>query len=400
MSVPLDRLYNFLQDITRRDDVIIYRFFPHGSRKIADLTQLDNNVNLMSVELLNCTQKIVIFHDQEPLSFDLYSSPLLADELRVNLPPEYNEELFQKYKNLVSRIIDRTNLKLIAGTIMWDIPAILVHSEKQSTELARYEQIKCIGVYWWSHALIAADWFRYADIDPMLNQRQPSKDFLIYNRAWGGTREYRIKFAELLVDYGLVDQCRTWFSGNDRYHYIKHQFQNPHFTPNNTNLEQVFKQSDACSNSSADYCVDDYISTNIEVVLETLFDDLRLHLTEKTLRPIACGQPFMLAATPGSLEYLRSYGFKTFHGIIDETYDTIIDPMKRMHSICTEMQRISQLPLQEKTKLFADLRAIAAANKKLFFSDEWQQHIISEYQQNFKLAVESITPVNKVKIKS
>jgi hypothetical protein len=46
-------------------------------------------------------------------------------------------------------------------------------------------------------------------------------------------------------------------------------------------------------------------------------------LTEKALRPIACGQPFILAATPGSLQYLRSYGFKTFSGYIDETYDTI-----------------------------------------------------------------------------
>jgi hypothetical protein len=46
-------------------------------------------------------------------------------------------------------------------------------------------------------------------------------------------------------------------------------------------------------------------------VAETVFDT-RIHLTEKTLRPIACGHPFILAAGPGSLKYLQTYGFRTF----------------------------------------------------------------------------------------
>jgi len=73
MSIPLDRLYNFLQDIASRNDhVIIYRFYPHGSRKISDLTQLES-YNLQGKKSVDA--KLVFFHDQEPLNFDLYASP-------------------------------------------------------------------------------------------------------------------------------------------------------------------------------------------------------------------------------------------------------------------------------------------------------------------------------------
>jgi hypothetical protein len=33
----------------------------------------------------------------------------------------------------------------------------------------------------------------------------------------------------------------------------------------------------------------------------------------------------MLLAAPGNLAYLKSYGFKTFDSVIDESYDTIQD---------------------------------------------------------------------------
>jgi hypothetical protein len=155
-------------------------------------------------------------------------------------------------------------------------------------------------------------------------------------------------------------------------------------------LELSFNQSQATSSYSADYNVEDYQSTEIEVVLETLFDDGRLHLTEKSLRPIACGHPFMLAATHGSLEYLRSYGFETFSPWIDETYDTIEDPAQRLNAIVQEMKRIADLSADDKTLLYARLKDIAIRNKKLFFSDAWQQSIVDEYKTNFDQALKQL----------
>lgn len=283
------------------------------------------------------------------------------------------------------------NLKWAMGIGGWRSPVILVHSEKQSTELNRYENIHFIGAYWWSHAMIARDWFRYAELDPTLEKKSIEHDFLIYNRAWSGTREYRIKFAELLLKQNLNKHCLTWFSEFDNdQHYLFHEYKNTKFVVNDPELPKIYSSSLASSSSSADYNNLDYQKTGIEVVLETLFDDSRLHLTEKILRPIACGQPFMLAGTHGSLAYLRDYGFKTFSGLIDETYDTIQDPLDRLEAIVSEMSRIAKLPNKEKVKLYSDLQAIAQQNKQLFFSPAWQQSIISEYQDNIKLALRKL----------
>ena len=39
---------------------------------------------------------------------------------------------------------------------------LLLHSEKQSSNVEQYQQDQFIPVYWWSHGAIALDWFRYA----------------------------------------------------------------------------------------------------------------------------------------------------------------------------------------------------------------------------------------------
>ncbi len=141
------------------------------------------------------------------------------------------------------------------------------------------------------------------------------------------------------------------------------------------------------SYASADYNNRDYAQTGMEIVLETLFDDSRLHLTEKSLRPIACGKPFMLVATAGSLEYLRSYGFETFGNLIDESYDLETDPVARLAAVIQEMTRISSLTDSDKIVLWNQLHQIAERNKQRFFSDEWQASIVQEYNNNMNHAM-------------
>ena len=394
MSVPLDRLYNFLYDVVKRNDTLIYRFYPHGSKKISDLLPL-YDIRKFTKRNHRIFSKFVFFHDQEPLDFDQYTSMDMFDELLTSastdsfLSKMLTPELTAQCRTLLPDVIANLNLRIVALEHgLWFKPVILVHSELNSLELQRYQQQGFIGVYWWCHGLIARDWFRYAEHDPVLElQKHQPRDFLIYNRAWSGTREYRLKFVELLIEHSLTDSCLTWFSPQDQdCSYVDHEFKNSSLQITNHNLHRYFDSTLADATASADYCSQDYRSTNIEVVLETLFDDSRLQLTEKILRPIACGQPFMLASTPGSLAYLRQYGFETFSPWVNETYDTIQDPVQRLQAIVQEMRRIADLSADEKTFLYTGLQDITARNKKLFFSDAWQQSIVNEFKQNFELA--------------
>jgi hypothetical protein len=114
-------------------------------------------------------------------------------------------------------------------------------------------------------------------------------------------------------------------------------------------------------------------------------------LTEKTLRPIACGQPFILAAGPGALDYIRSYGFKTFSPWIDESYDQETDSLKRMEKIIYSMKQIENLQGQDREDFFQEIKSIAEFNKKHFFSDEFFNQIKDELKNNLNSAMQQVT---------
>ena len=324
----------------------------------------------------------MIFHDQEPLWYDLYTQS------------DFFIEVTRRYPNWpVEKIKFASSLhlrSLISPVFGLNDQLLIVHSEKNSQHLEQYQQNNYIGVYFWSHALIAADWFRYAEHDPLL---EPDLDnlqntFLIYNRAWSGTREYRLTFANEICRNNLQSQCLTSFSAHDNGVYYKdHVFANTALSANFDNVEDLLPINTHDSNSSADYNNLDYKKCGLEIVLETLFDDTRWHLTEKTLRPIACGRPFILMSTPGSLEYLRSYGFETFSDCIDETYDTIQDPKTRLQAIVTEMLRIASMSTRDKQLLWNTLYKISKKNQQLFFSAQWQNKIENEFFENLNSAL-------------
>lgn len=384
MSIPLDRLYNFVDSLCDRD-VLIYRFFPHGSKKPEDLWPLDRlRVLGPNSWYYNMTKPVMICHDQEPLHYELYQETEIA---QICDSITGSEEANQIRKTMHLR-----------GLVTYHLNAydyvLLCHSEQNSSELEKYTNHGFVGVYWWSHGIIARDWFRYAqtDLDLEFCPDQITHDFLIYNRAWSSTREYRLKFAEQLINTQLVKYCNTKFSAVDnQVHYTDHQWANSKFAITRTDLEQHFVNNTVDSGASADYDAADYQTSGIEVVLETLFDDQRWHLTEKSLRPIACGKPFVLMATAGSLQYLRRYGFQTFDGLIDETYDTVQDPADRLQAVIAEMKRISDLPTQQKHALWTELNKIARHNQELFFSDAWQHQLIQEFVDNANQALEFVS---------
>jgi hypothetical protein len=267
---------------------------------------------------------------------------------------------------------------------------LLLHSEQQSANVKKYQQDQFVPVYWWSHAVIALDWFRYAQ--HVVLKKHPKKTFLVYNRAWSGTREYRLRFAELLVQLDLQNSCQISINPIEPelgIHYDYHEFKNPVWRPQ-TILENYFPINGTPSYYSADFDSDDYSATNIEVVLETLFDDDRLHLTEKSLRPIAIGQPFILAATAGSLAYLRSYGFKTFDSIWDESYDDIKDPEQRLYTITNLMAQIDNWGPPVREKKLAEAQVIADYNQQHFFSQEFFNFVVDELTANLTTALADV----------
>jgi hypothetical protein len=384
MSVPLDRLYHYIENVAQHiynDRVIIYRFFPHGVKNIANL----NNLHPDDYWLEKTLYPSIWCNDQEPLDYNFYSENLPAvDNKCVDIFKRINVDFYTpKNLNHTKNIFEK---------------GLLLHSEKRSIDLDKYKLDDLIPVYYWNHAFLALDWFRYAKHE-IFRKNTVKKTFLIYNRAWTGTREYRLKFIDLLIDQKLVEQCQTSVNAIDPdtlQHYKDYNFKNISWKPNNT-LENFLEPTVAGADSSANFVTEDYKFTDIEVVLETLFDDGRLHLTEKSLRPIACGQPFIVAGTHGSLKYLHSYGFKTFEQIWDETYDQEINPECRLLAITNLMKTISQWDSDTRQIKLEQARLIAEHNRKWFFSKEFFDLIVNELKTNFELAFDEFKQCHNYK---
>lgn len=371
MTVPLDRLYHFIENLaqeTRGGSVLIYRFSPDGSKNIQDLNRLYTVPWLETI-----TRPAIWCHDQEPLNHALYAANLRKD------PPSRWEQITDSTGRGLPAI------KNLNWTKNWWAKNFLLHSEKRSKNLALYEaENELIPVYYWSHGVIARDWFRYAE--HVSQHKQVTHRFLIYNRAWAGTREYRLRFAELLIQAGLVQHCVTSINPIEPelgIHYKDHSFENHRWRPQHE-LEQYFRTSHAHSHYSADFDMADYERTDIEVVLETLFDDDRLHLTEKTLRPIACGQPFVLAATHGSLQYLRDYGFETYDSVWDESYDLETDPAVRLQKIVELMADIASWDEATRHQKLSQAQRIAQHNRQWFFSQGFFDLVTQELGRNLR----------------
>lgn len=385
MSIPLDRLYQFINNVANKiygDDIVIIRFDPPGSKKLEDLTPLTDEPLAYRIIKLH-----VYCHDQEPLQYD----DMVHAQSDLKLTP------FSLLRNSVTDLKTDmfTNIRRY-GNIN-DL-ALVLHSEKRSANLEQYQNNTFIPVYYWSHAIIAMDWFRFAEHEKFT--KNVKKVFLIYNRAWSGTREYRLKFLDLLISQQLIDQCQTsanFVEPELGIHYTQHQFKNSQWQPKNQ-LENHSTINLAHSHASADFDTVDYQSTDVEVVLETLFDDDRLHLTEKSLRPIACAQPFILVSTQGSLAYLRDYGFKTYDTIWDEEYDLIEDPRERMSAIVNLMQSIAAWTPEIRVQKMQAAQIIADYNRQYFFSATFFNHIILELRDNFKSAFETFDAENTCQI--
>jgi len=323
----------------------------------------------------------VLCHDQEPLNYSMYSVDQIQGLWDRTAGPGWPAGFAEFW--------DSRNLRSACEVNIYD-QCLLLHSEQRSTNLQQYQAAGFVPVYVWSHGFIARDWYRYAKVDPLLTHRpSPTLDFNIYARAWTGSREYRLRLLAMITD--ISHHCRVTFSSQDSgLHHQKYRPVNKKFDINRTDLVNFYGDSEITSNSSATYNVQHYQQCAIDVVMETLFDDSRLHLTEKILRPIACGKPFILAGTWGSLAYLRSYGFQTFGHLIDESYDTVQDPVRRLQAIARAMRDIARMPAARRQKLYRAMQTVADYNQQHFFSDTFAAQLNTEYLANMQAGLRTV----------
>lgn len=106
----------------------------------------------------------------------------------------------------------------------------------------------------------------------------------------------------------------------------------------------------------------------LDVVSETTFAYPYPFISEKTLRPILLETPFVLFSGPGTLQCLKDHGFLTFGDFWDENYDTETNHVLRFYQICSIIDKLARLSLDEYKKMYEDMMPILVHNKKTLYN--------------------------------
>jgi hypothetical protein len=82
----------------------------------------------------------------------------------------------------------------------------------------------------------------------------------------------------------------------------------------------------------------------------------------------------VILGTPHSLKHLRSLGYETFSlGMIDESYDSLLDPSARFHAVCEVVKKIHTLTPQELHNHHLALEEIVKHNQQLYWQSKRNQ---------------------------
>jgi hypothetical protein len=191
------------------------------------------------------------------------------------------------------------------------------------------------------------------DIEQVISQGESytpgprNKRFLCFNRRYN---EHRVLFYTMMSKLGLLDKFYMSMSATQPENSRSFEENARYFALSRPSLQITDEDINTAKrplpltldnhnfNSypmehGPDAVMRFYKTSYINIVNETYFFSNIIHLTEKTYKPIAFKQPFLMLAAPGSLKHIRDMGFKTFGEFWDESYDDELDHTKRFEKI-------------------------------------------------------------------
>lgn len=274
---------------------------------------------------------------------------------------------------------------------------MLANSEISKLKKHLCHEYRCQDWYYFFHGFAALDW--YQDSQYFDHDIDWTRPYITLNRLHTNDRSYRLNLVARLADQQLLDLGHVSLHlGHTEYGTWQQELANPDTKLSAAARELIAQHLDqpltldretSTGSLSADFGHREFElwkSGLWHIVTETVFYYDKLHLTEKIFKPIVAQRPFMLAAAPGNLAYLKSYGFQTFDRWIDESYDTIQDPDQRLQAIVGQTQRLCAMSDSDLRSMHREMQPVLEHN----FNHLWtgfRHHIVHELVNNFERSV-------------
>ena len=120
--------------------------------------------------------------------------------------------------------------------------------------------------------------------------------------------------------------------------------------------------------------------------------------TEKVLKSIFLGYPFILFGNYATLNLLQIHGFQTFAPYINETYDLIPVRRRRLDAIVTEIVRINGLSEVEYTTLLEKCKKVAKINQEILQSKRFKERIREQGEYALGLSRDKVYDYSDIEI--
>lgn len=215
----------------------------------------------------------------------------------------------------------------------------------------------------------------------------------LFDALLGGKKEHRIWIFKQLKYHSLLDKSLVFIKDN---RWIRTSIIPDYESPELFDLElpeiQQFKLNWNYSSNSITVnqngknlstSMSCFISPKIyqnswfSIVAETDYHNNKFNfITEKTAKCLFAKRVFVCFSASGHLECLRNLGFKTFDGIIDESYDQELDSEKRLKMA---FQQVLWLNKQDPIKIYQQAEEILEHNFKIMTETDLREQKIKEF---------------------
>jgi len=127
-----------------------------------------------------------------------------------------------------------------------------------------------------------------------------------------------------------------------------------------------------------------YKESYFSLVAETeFFGKWNGSTTEKIIKPIQQLHPFIILGSPYTLKYLKSYGFKTFSEVWDESYDNEVVNSKRLLKVYNLFKKLNKKTDDEWLVILKKIKNILIYNRNLLknYSYKNNELVISNFKK-------------------
>jgi hypothetical protein len=128
---------------------------------------------------------------------------------------------------------------------------------------------------------------------------------------------------------------------------------------------EFIPNSQILNNSSNEIIENAYLNVFCDIVTESRFAQPTGNFSEKVFHPIWYKKPFVLAAPPHTLKYLKEEGYKTFNEFWDESYDDCENHEERLMKIFDVIDFIDSKSIDELREMYEQMKPILKHNYDL-----------------------------------